>query len=55
VFSSVTELTNAITDWTNHWNHDPTPFVWHKPAEEIIEKVRRGRTTLSQVKLATDH
>ena len=33
----------------------PKPFVWHKPAEEIIEKVRRGRAALTQVKSATDH
>ncbi|MDT7666612.1 MAG: hypothetical protein QOD04_6168 [Pseudonocardiales bacterium] len=55
VFSSVTELTDAITDWATHWNHNPKPFIWHKTAEEIIQKVQRGRTTLSQVKLATDH
>jgi transposase len=54
-FSSVTELIDAITDWAAHWNHNPKPFIWHKTAEEIIEKVQRGRDTLSQVKLATDH
>ena len=37
------------------WNDDPKPFVWHKPAEEIIAKVRRGRAALHQVKSATDH
>jgi hypothetical protein len=31
---------------STYWNDDPRPFVWHKAAEEIIEKVRRGRTTL---------
>ena len=33
----------------------PSPFVWHKPAEEIIAKVRRGRAALTQVKSATPH
>jgi transposase len=55
VFSSVAELTDAITEWARQCNDDPKPFVWHKTAEEIIEKVRRGRATLSQIKLATDH
>ena len=33
-------------------NDDPKPFIWHKPAEEIIAKVRRGRAALTQVKSA---
>ncbi|MCU1492513.1 MAG: family transposase, partial [Acidimicrobiaceae bacterium] len=41
--------------WAEHWNDDPKPFVWHKPAQEIIEKVRRGRAQLAQVKSATAH
>ena len=54
-FSSVTALIDAIELWTEHWNDDPKPFVWHQPAEEIIAKVRRGRTTLHQIKSATPH
>jgi transposase len=54
-FSSVDALVEAIEIWTEHWNDDPKPFVWHKPAKEIIEKVRRGRATLTRVKSATDH
>jgi transposase len=54
-FTSVTELTEAIETWTEHWNHDPKPFIWHTPAQEIIDKVRRGRATLHQIKSATDH
>jgi hypothetical protein len=42
--------------WTSHWNDDPKPFVWHKTAEQIITKVRRGRATLDRVtKSATHH
>lgn len=55
VFTSVAELTDAIENWAEHWNHDPQPFIWHKPAEEIIAKVRRGRTALTQAKSATRH
>jgi transposase len=55
VFTSVAELTEAITTWANHWNDDPKPFVWHKTASEIIEKVQRGRTTLRQINSATEH
>lgn len=35
-----------------HWNDGPKPLVWRKTAEEIIEKVRRGRTALHQVHAA---
>ncbi len=55
VFSTVIELIDAISDWSAHWHDDPKPFVWHKTAQEIITTVRRGRESLSQVKLATDH
>jgi transposase len=55
VFSSVDELIGAIELWAEHWNDDPKPFVWHKTAEQIIAKVRRGRTALSRVKSATHH
>jgi transposase len=55
VFTSVPDLIEAITTWVEHWNDDPKPFVWHKTAEEIIEKVRRGRATLHQIKSTTDH
>lgn len=55
-FTSVANLVDAIETWTDHWNHDPQPFIWHKTAEEIIAKVRRGRAALSVVtKSATHH
>jgi transposase len=55
VFTSVPDLIEAITTWAECWNDDPKPFVWHKTAEEIIEKVRRGRAALHQIKSTTDH
>ncbi|MFN2506923.1 MAG: IS630 family transposase, partial [Acidimicrobiales bacterium] len=54
-FNSVAALIDAIELWAEHWNDDPKPFIWHKPADEIIEKVRRGRATLHHIKSATDH
>ncbi len=55
-FDSVAALTDAIDEWTAHWNNNPRPFVWHTPAKKIIAKVRRGRAALThQIKSATDH
>jgi len=48
-------LIDAIELWTEHWNDDPKPFVWHAAADEIIAKVRRGRAKLHQINTATDH
>ncbi len=54
-FTSVAELTEAITTWAAHWNTDPKPFIWKATTEEIIAKVQRGRETLHQIKSTTDH
>ena len=54
-FTSVPDLIAAMKLWVEHWNHDPKPFIWHKSAEEILDKVRRGRSALDQVKSATHH
>jgi transposase len=55
IFTSVADLTDAITTWAEHWNENPKPFVWKATAEDIIAKVRRGRDTLHQVKKQTEH
>ncbi len=55
-FNSVNELVDAIELWVEHWNDDPNPFIWRKPAEQILAKVRRGRAALTtQTKSATHH
>ena len=36
---SVQELAADITAWTANWNQNPTPFVWHKTAEQILERL----------------
>ena len=36
---STKELTASIRTWTEKWNDDPTPFVWHKTADEILDNL----------------
>ncbi len=56
VFTSVSDLQDAITLWATHWNDDPKPFIWKATADDIITKVRRGRATLTrQTNTQTDH
>ena len=54
-FTSVAQLVEAIEDWTSHWNDDPKPFVWTKPAADIAAKVHRGRATLDRVTESATH
>ena len=54
IFTSLADLTDAITTWAEHWNENPKPFVWKATAEDIIAKVRRGRDALHQVKKQTE-
>lgn len=55
VFTSLDDLIDALQEWATQWNNDPKPFIWHKTADQIITKVKRGRATLHQIKSATDH
>lgn len=45
-FQSVEQLIQAITDYIRENNAHPKPFVWTKSAEEIIQKVNRGKAIL---------
>jgi transposase len=49
IFRSVPDLIAAIEDYLAASNDDPRPFVWTATAEEILEKVRRGRVTLERI------
>jgi transposase len=44
---SVQALENDIRKWVKAWNTDPRPFIWTKPAEQILESLARllQRTT----------
>ena len=50
VFRSVTELKGAIHDYLDRHNADPTPFVWTKTADVILEKERRALDRLEAIK-----
>lgn len=55
-FNSVDQLIDAIDLWVAHWNDDPQPLIWKKPADEILAKVKRGRSALThQINSATHH
>jgi hypothetical protein len=45
--NSVPELVHAIDAYLEHRNQDPTPFVWTKSAQEILDKINRGLQTLA--------
>jgi len=52
----VPELETAILDSAAQWNSDPKPFVWKATAEDIIEKVQRGRAAVTrQIESTADH
>lgn len=36
---SATALAADIQAWVDTWNADPKPFVWHKTAEEILDRL----------------
>ena len=38
---SVNALAADIAEWVEHWNEDPKLFVWHKTADEILERLGR--------------
>jgi len=46
VFRSVPDLITAIEAYLEANNNDPKPFVWTATADEILDKVRRGRVAL---------
>jgi len=49
VFGSVPDLVAAIEAYLTANNEDPKPFVWTATADEILEKVRRGRVALEAI------
>lgn len=48
VFRSVEDLVRTIEDYIDQHNANPRPFVWTKPAAEILDKVRRARAALNK-------
>ena len=50
-----TELETRIDCWVSHWNDNPEPFVWTKPADEILDKVAGGQATLARITESATH
>jgi transposase len=50
-FDNVKELTQSIMSYIADHNANPRSFTWTAKAETILEKVRRARATLENVKL----
>ena len=49
IFHSVPDLIDAIQAYLGAHNDNPKPFLWTATAEQILEKVRRGRVTLDAI------
>ena len=50
VFNSETDLIAAIDDYLAVHNANPKPFVWTARANDILEKVKRGRANLDKLR-----
>jgi hypothetical protein len=48
VFRDVEELIYAIDEYVDSHNKSPKPFIWTASATDILEKVKRARTTLNK-------
>ncbi len=49
VFHSVPDLIEAIEQYLDAHNDQPTPLIWTATADSILEKVARGRVALQTV------
>ncbi len=47
VFSSVPDLIEAIDDFIDHHNANPSPCVWTAQVEKILGKVGRAKVALA--------
>jgi transposase len=36
---SIKELATDIQAWTDTWNQDPRPFIWHRSADDILQRL----------------
>lgn len=52
VFCSVAELEEALLAYIEMHNEDPAPFIWTAEADDILEKVKRGRARLDNLQSA---
>jgi transposase len=47
-FTSVADLQAAITDFIDAYNQRAKPFTWTKTADEILDKIKRKRTSATR-------
>ena len=45
---NVNELAADIQAWAAAWNDNPTPFVWHKTADQILERLADYCATINR-------
>ena len=50
IFRDVEELISAIDQYVDRHNEQPKPFIWTAKASDILEKVKRARTSLNNVR-----
>ena len=50
---SVKALAADIEAWAANWNENPTPFVWHKTADEILQRLAGYCTAVTTDAIAT--
>ena len=43
---SIRQLTDDLNNWIEIWNTDPSPFVWRKTADEILDNLKKYLTNL---------
>jgi len=48
VFCSLEELTTALEDWIKLWNDDARPFTWTKTADQILDRICRYCSRISE-------
>ena len=46
--TSVKALAVDIRAWVENWNDDPKPFIWHKTAEQILDRLAGYCQTINQ-------
>jgi SRSO17 transposase len=48
VFCSLDELTSALEEWIKLWNEGARPFKWTKTADQIIDRICRYCSRISE-------
>lgn len=46
-FPSVRDLMTKIREFITGWNHRKHPFIWTKPADQVLAKIERKRKHVS--------